>query len=287
MSHRHAVALVAAVCLSPPAALSPAVALGADVGSARLRALASAAATGDPGALARLRAVTSVDGRPAALGQLMGPGTATQLRLRALTLARDGGPAAPAVPAARAQAAAAAILEGSGYGKATNSDPVENLLAKLGRWLATLAAGTPGGPAVFWALAAAAVLALAAYGARRTLRRLEPASSDRGTLGEEDAEDPSALERDARSAEQRGAFGEAVRLRFRAGLLTLGARSAIEYRPSLRAAEVARSLHSAQFDSLNDTFERIAYGGAAARPGDAEASRDGWAAVLSRRKARP
>ena len=191
------------------------------------------------------------------------------------------------MPAARAQATAAEILRGSRYGRATASDPLVNALSKLGSWLATLAANTPGGPVAFWALAAAVVLALAVYGARRALRRLEP-DAPAGTAGAGGGtEDPAALERDARSAEDRGAFGEAVRLRFRAGLLTLGAHSTIEYRPSLLTAEVARSLHSPQFDSLNDTFERIAYGGAAARPGDAEASRDGWAAVLSRRETRP
>jgi hypothetical protein len=287
MTRRRAATLAAALmCL--PAVAAPSVALGADVGSATVRALASAAARGDQSALAQLRTVTAVDGRPAALGELLGPGTTAQLRLRALALARDGGGAVtqPPVPAARAQAAAAEILRGARYGRPTVSDPLVNALGKLGTWLATLAAGTPGGPVAFWALAAAAVLALAVYGARRALRRLEPDASAATAGAARGAEDPAALERDAGSAEERGAFGEAVRLRFRAGLLRLGARSTIEYRPSLLTAEVARSLHSPQFDSLNDTFERIAYGGAAARPGDAEASRNGWAAVLSRREAR-
>ncbi len=94
-------------------------------------------------------------------------------------------------------------------------------------------------------------------------------------------EDPSALEQEAQAAEARGAFEHAVRLRFRAGLLRLGSRAAIEYRPSLLTAEVASRLHSPQFDSLAESFERIAYGGAGARSDDADAAREGWRSVLS------
>jgi hypothetical protein len=113
------------------------------------------------------------------------------------------------------------------------------------------------------------------------LRRLAP--TRRGALAERSApgEDPRTLERDAAAAEAGGAFAEAIRLRFRAGLLALGARGAIEYRASLRTAEVSRRLSSVDFDLLAATFERIAYGGGDASALDAAAAREGWQRVLS------
>ena len=57
-------------------------------------------------------------------------------------------------------------------------------------------------------------------------------------------EDPAVLEREADDAERRGDLERAVRLRFRAGLLRLGDRGAIEYRPSLTTSEVRGLLGS-------------------------------------------
>jgi hypothetical protein len=279
---RRAAAIGAAILLC--LLLSPATAPATSVSSSRLHALASAFARGDGPALAQLRAVTSVAGRPAAVGALFASGSAAQLRSRAQVLASTSvAPGAPAVAPERARAIAAAILAGSRYGRATVPDPVLNLFNSIGRWLGQLASETPGGPTAFWALAAIVILALAGYGARRALRRLEPEAGGRGTPAPGGGEDPAALERAARAAEEQGAFGEAVRLRFRAGLLTLGARSAIEYRPSLLAADVARRLHSPDFDALNDTFERVAYGGVCGRAGDAADARRRWDALLSER----
>lgn len=280
-------ALVASLC--PLAALSPAVAQAASVSSGRMRALASRAAGGDTPALERLRTVTAVDGRPSSLADLLAAGTATQVRARLVVLARsDPGAAVSAggaqamASAGRARAMAAAILAQAPYGKPTRPpDPVVSALDALGKALTSLATRTPGGPVAFWAVAAALVLVLGGLGARRALRRLGPAQPRPGVQAAAAGEDPAALEREAHAAQEAGAFEEAVRLRFRAGLLKLGARSAIDYRPSLLTAEVARGLRSEQFDSLNDTFERIAYGGAPGRPADAEASRQGWTAVLA------
>ena len=57
----------------------------------------------------------------------------------------------------------------------------------------------------------------------------------------------------------------ALRLRFRAGLLRLGDRGAIRYRPSVTTNEVRRVLGSETFDELARTFEAVAYGGRDAR----------------------
>lgn len=277
MNRRCGVAFAAAVCLLSIA--TSARAQSASIDSIELHALAAAAAHGNPQALMELRTVTSVDGQPAQLGAVLGTGTTAEIHARLVALATAG--PAPAVSAGNARATAASILGSSRYGKATVPDPLASAIGTVSRWVASLATATPGGPLAFWAVAAAIVFALAVFGARRMLRRLAPAPELALPDGAWAGEDPAALERAARAAEERGAFADAVRLRFRAGLLRLGSRDAIEYRPSLRTAEVSRQLHSPQFDSLSDTFDRIAYGGEPAEPADADEARDGWRDLLA------
>jgi hypothetical protein len=269
------VVVVVAVSLAPGWARADSVSYTA------VRALAARAARGDPVALDRLRAVTSIDGRPAPLGTLLSAGTSAQIEARVLALAHQD--SAPAVSSASARATAAAILRQPRYGKATVPNPLADVLRKLRSGLSSLASLAPGGPLIFWLVAAVLVIALSVVGARRTLRRLAapPSRADHVTL--EGGEDPVALALEAQSAEARGAFTEAIRLRFRAGLLTLGERDAIDYRPSLLTTDVADRLQSPQFDALAATFERVAYGTADARPDEAAAARDGWAALLSGR----
>lgn len=96
----------------------------------------------------------------------------------------------------------------------------------------------------------------------------------------EGSEDPDALERDADTAERDGALDRALRLRFRAGLLRLGARGAIDYRPSVTTGEVRHVLGSEAFDELASTFESVAYGGEPAQPPDVAAARREWPRVL-------
>ena len=71
---------------------------------------------------------------------------------------------------------------------------------------------------------------------RRARRRARTVADER--------EDPDALEREADAAERDGDLDRAVRLRFRAGLLRLGDRGAIHYRPSVTTGEVRRTLDS-------------------------------------------
>jgi len=94
-------------------------------------------------------------------------------------------------------------------------------------------------------------------------------------------EDPAALEREADAAERAGELDRAVRLRFRAGLLRLGERGAIRYRPSVTTNEVRRVLGSATFDELARTFEAIAYGGRDAGAPDVDAARREWPQVVA------
>jgi hypothetical protein len=93
-------------------------------------------------------------------------------------------------------------------------------------------------------------------------------------------DDPDALEREADEAERAGDLQRAVRLRFRAGLLRLGDRGAIRYRPSVTTGEVRRTLRSSRFDGLAGTFEEVTYGGREADPPDVDAARREWPHVL-------
>jgi hypothetical protein len=94
-------------------------------------------------------------------------------------------------------------------------------------------------------------------------------------------EDPADLERAAEAAEQAGHLDIAVRLRFRAGLLRLGDRGAIRYRPSVTTNEVRRVLGSEAFDELARTFDAVAYGGRDAEPPDVDAAKREWPRVVA------
>ena len=89
-------------------------------------------------------------------------------------------------------------------------------------------------------------------------------------------EDPRALERRADAAEAAGDLEAALRLRFRAGLLRLDARGAIEFRPSISTHEVRRALRSEDFDALAATFDDVVYGGRAADAADVAEARERW-----------
>jgi hypothetical protein len=264
-----AIALIASLGLSIAS-----TAQAAGVTTRQMHALAARAQAGDAAALAELQAVTQVDGRPAQIAAALGGASTRELSARLAALATGGG--AASVSATAAQRTAASILSEPRFGSAPVPDPLSTVFDKLGRWIARLAAGVPGGPAVLWALAAALVLAVAGLGARRMMRRLDPPTQVGISAERAARDDPSWLEREAQAAEARGAFGDAVRLRFRAGLLMLSSRLAIEYRPSLLTTDVARRLRSTQFDALATSFERIAYGDAAAGAADAAAAREGW-----------
>jgi hypothetical protein len=180
---------------------------------------------------------------------------------------------------------AASILSERRFRGAPLGQPLHSELHQIEHWLAGIASAArhfPGGAVVFWAVLAALVLSAAVWLTRRSLSRLAPAPpAGHAALAGRGGEDPRALDADADAAEQRGAFADAVRLRFRAGLLALGARGAIEYRSSLRTVEVSRRLESDEFDGLARTFERVAYGDGTASETDATAARDGWRRVLA------
>jgi Domain of unknown function (DUF4129) len=106
-------------------------------------------------------------------------------------------------------------------------------------------------------------------------RRRAPAVAAAGS------EDPVELELAADAAERAGQLDVALRLRFRAGLLRLGARGAIRYRPSVTTNEVRRVLGSQSFDELARTFDAVAYGGRDAAPPDLDTARRDWPRVVA------
>ena len=154
-------------------------------------------------------------------------------------------------------------------------DRIDGVFRAVGRMLGSVSG-------VLWLTAAVVVLLVILWAfVRARGRRMArpPAAMPAGRAPEHD-EDPDALERAADAAERDGDLDRAVRLRFRAGLLRLGGRGAIRYRPSVTTGEVRRALTSARFDDLAGTFEAVTYGGKAADPPDVETARREWPHVL-------
>jgi hypothetical protein len=271
-------ALVAvAVCFAPSSAHADAVS------GQELRALAARAGS-DPAALARLRSVDRVDGRAVAVGAALQGARGDALAARLRLLARGAGERAGGDPRAEARD----VLSERRFHRAGVPGPFHGVLERIGRWLRKLPrivnpidAVIPGPRAVVWIVLSVLVAGFAAWIARRTLTRRLRGAAAAAAAGAPDAEDPRALERRAAAAEAAGELEAALRLRFRAGLLRLGSRGAIEFRPSISTHEVRRALRSPDFDSLAATFDDVVYGGRAAAPEDVGAARERWPRVIS------
>jgi hypothetical protein len=260
--------------------LAPAPAGASSVTNTQLRVLAAQAAAGSTAALAELRSVDSVDGQPAHLAAALSTSDGNELTTRLRALAAPGQSGGARLTSAQAQAAAAAVLHQRQYGRAPLPDPVGTAFTKVGHFIGKLASKVPGGPVVFWIVVAAILLAAATLGARRMMRRLDPAARAATAHDGITSDDPRALERAADAAEARHAYDDAIRLRFQAGLLMLGERGRLAYRPSLLTGEARRELHSETFDELAAHFEQVAYAHAAADEHLAADAREGWRAVL-------
>jgi hypothetical protein len=158
---------------------------------------------------------------------------------------------------------------------------LESPLQALEELVSSLGAVVPGGTTAVWAALAAAVLGLsallAARGARLALR--EP-DSDSAWPGAGRPVRASDLERDATAAEAQGRHADAVRLRFRAGLIRLAERELVDSAPSMLNGEVSRALRSEHFDRLAQRFEEIIYGGREAIEEDVRTSRREWNRLL-------
>jgi Domain of unknown function (DUF4129) len=135
---------------------------------------------------------------------------------------------------------------------------------------------------LIWIAILAALVVLVGWSlSKRAKRRPARATTEKSRgSADDDVESPDALELAADAAEREGDLARAVRLRFRAGLLRLGDRGAITYRPSVTTGEVRRALDSPRFDDLAGTFEAVTYGGRTADPPDVDRARREWPHVL-------
>ena len=281
MTRRPALALAALTAAAVLAALgAPAGAAARAASAAEVRALAARAAA-DPAALAALRSIDTVDGRRVAIAAALRDARGAALRSRLRVLAREAATGAGAPPDARRRARA--VLAQGRYHRRL-PQPLKGPLERLGDAVRRLLEELPIGVGGRWGLGIVAVAILAAalslQGVRRRRAAQERAAVARAPAGGP-AEGPAALERRAEEAERAGDHALAVRLRFRAGLMRLGERDVIPYRPSLTTAEARRRLRSEPFDRLAADFDAIAYGGRAAGGDDARASREGWDEVLA------
>jgi hypothetical protein len=280
------VAVLAALLLVPAAG-----ARAEAVSGAELRALATQAVD-DLAALERLRGVDSVDGRPADLAAALDAPTGYELRARLAALAQEASSGGGDAAAARDEARD--IVAGHRFSPPEVPGPFRGALERLADWLApvldlipALDDLVPGGRPVVWALLVLLVGGVAALLARRTLRRRTAGGGVRRAAARAGAvdDDPDTLERRAREAAERGEHELALRLGFRAGLARLDRRGVIDARPSLSTGDVARALHSPQFDRAAARFDEVVYGRRPAAAEDVAAARAAWSAVLVDRRA--
>lgn len=295
-----AVALLALLVALPAVHASPAAAPPPEPGSSagEVRQLA-AQAVHDPAALARLRDVRVVDGRSVDLGAALATDVPAELdaRLRALAGGATGAtgtpePAGGSGAAEQARRDASSVLAQSRYHRHEPPRPLRGVLrwigsglewvfGPVGRFFVRL---VPNG----WRLPLLGLLlaALAALLAWYFVRRRSHASVERhrrlaGLVQE--AADPRELERRADLAEGAGRYGEAVRLRFLAGLVRLDRAGVVEVRTSETTGQLRAALRSPSFDSLAVTFDEVVYGNRTATAADVAAARAGWSRVLQRR----
>ena len=284
--------VVAALACALTCAAWPTSARGAEATTAEVRALA-AAAQRDPAALADLRDIDVVDGRPARLGAaLAGADSDVRARLRALAQPAPGTASAPSPSPDGARERARDVLAQQRFQRTSVPAPLRSVRERIGAGLRSLGrpfedafqwivGWLPGGRAVLWALLATVLLGSAALLAGRTGADRVAAGAGGAAAGAGDPQGVSAarLRQEADRAERSGNLDEALRLRFRAGLVDLDSRELIELRPALTNHELLRDVPSATLAGLVDGFEAVAYGGRPADADDLRTARDGWPRV--------
>ena len=168
----------------------------------------------------------------------------------------------------------------------TTSERLSTWLRDL--WFAFLefldsVAGLVGGPLVLGSILVVVVVIVAVVFARnlgkRRARELENRIRREHALAR--GVDPDDLESEAEAAASRGDHAEAVRLRFRAGLLRLDESGRIKYRPGLTGAEIEELLHSPVFETLARRFDEIVYGRQHASSDDYTEAVAGWRVLLA------
>lgn len=193
------------------------------------------------------------------------------------------------VSGSEAQRAARSILAEGRFHQPSIPHPLHGVLVALGRVVASplsaleklirsLARDFPGGLAGLWIALALMVVLLSLTLARRRARgALAWGSGMRAADAPKRAED---LERAALRAERGGDLDDAVRLRFRAGLIGLSERDRIGSAQTTPTSEVSKALHSERFDALAHRFDEIAYGSSPATLADIEGQKQAWPQIL-------
>ncbi len=281
-------ALLACIALAVPPATAQAQ---SRVSFAELRDLVGSARQ-DPAALHDLMEVRYVDGRAADLRRALAEARDDELEHRLQALEKALAPEEVSGERSRAPAEAAAILSDDAYREPDVPQPLGGLvrwfrqaMRPVGDLLRRLAARIPGGGATLWVAFAAIVVVASAFTATRLARRRTRAQTAR-RQEEEPRDDARSLLRAADAAERTGDLTQALRLRFRAGLLHLNESGLARPRPSMTSAELRRMLRSPSFDQLALDFDQIVYGGRAASPPDLATARAGWERVPAEVKQR-
>ena len=271
---------------------------GTDVSASEAADLARRAVH-DDAALAELRGVTEVDGRPvdlrAATAYL---GENREERLDALASSFDrGSSAAVTGDPDSARVRANQVLARREYhpvqlprplraplrwvrdrfrpvGRAL--DPVRRFFADVIDAILAL----PGGDFILLGVVLLPVGLLAWWIVLRSNRSTPVRPGGGGSLLVDLDLDPTDLERRAEQAEVDGHHGEAVRLRYEAGLVRLVRADRLVLRPDTTPSRVAEQLAIPALDRLTRTFEQVVYGDRVATRGDSAAARAGWSEVL-------
>lgn len=111
-------------------------------------------------------------------------------------------------------------------------------------------------------------------------RNAAVAKADRGAR-QAMQRDPDELDRLATEAERQGDLEQALRLRFRAGLLRLDRLGAIRFHDGITSEQVAARLRRAEFDELRRTFDEVVYGRRPPTTPDLDQARDRWPELLA------
>ena len=253
----------------------------AQVSNQQFDQLVDQANTGDQQALERLRGVDNVGGQPVNMRRALdADGQELTDRLRALDQSGTG--QSSGKPSEQAKD----ILDGGDYREQEPPRPFRKPLEKLGDWInSVLNRLTFGNSPIGWFVLAVLVAGLVGVIAVLISRkRVKGPSSRAADQAVTPPEDPAELERQADRAEKAGDHSLAVRLRYRAGLLRLGDREAIDYRPSLTAHQVSERLESDRYDELAARFEGVAYGEQEASAEDSAAAASEWREVVKESK---
>ena len=192
--------------------------------------------------------------------------------------------------AAAAHRAAEAIVAENRFHQSPVPDPLHGVVSwvgnavtdplnAIGRLVSHIGDVFPGGVPGVWAFCALLLTgAIWVLVVRRAHTQLGLALDE--LTGGVLRETPSELEREALAAERAQRWDEAVRLRFRAGILRLGRQLELDSPETVPNHTLGRLLRSARFDSLTVRFDEVAYGAGTATQADAEQQRREWPQVL-------